>query len=377
MGNKIVFIGGCWEEDKEVDIIEYSMGAVQNAANVFQKNIIDGLDRFSENGTTVLSAIFIGAYPFRYKKMCIKGGSFNHIQMGLHTDYYIPFINLLVLKHFSRIHNYKKIIKKLLKHSSNENIYFVGYSMTLSTVEALLYAKKINPKVKTCLIIPDLPEYMNLGGGKQIIKNILKGVSNKRLYSDVKKIDAYVMLTKYMTEKIDTSGKKICVVEGIASADTVIKSSKLDDDLKRIVYTGTLDEKYGIRDLVDAFVEINDKSARLVICGYGDSENYIKEKCKKDPRIDYRGTVKNEVAKSLQQDAYFLINPRNSQEEYTKYSFPSKTLEYMKSGRPVLMYKLKGIPDEYDNYIFYIEEDMKKSILQYAFQGQLLDPRSE
>jgi glycosyltransferase involved in cell wall biosynthesis len=38
-----------------------------------------------------------------------------------------------------------------------------------------------------------------------------------------------------------------------------------------------------------------------------------------------------------------------------KYSFPSKTMEYMASGKPVVMYKLDGIPDEYDEYLFYAD----------------------
>ena len=62
-----------------------------------------------------------------------------------------------------------------------------------------------------------------------------------------------------------------------------------------------------------------------------------------------------------------LINPRSSAGEFTKYSFPSKTMEYMLSGKPVIMYKLDGIPNEYDEYLYYVEgnsaEDMKNSIV--------------
>ena len=70
----------------------------------------------------------------------------------------------------------------------------------------------------------------------------------------------------------------------------------------------------------------------------------------------------------LQQKATVLINPRNNDGEYTKYSFPSKTMEYMLSGKPVIMYKLDGVPDEYDSYLYYIggntADDIKKTILE-------------
>ena len=37
--------------------------------------------------------------------------------------------------------------------------------------------------------------------------------------------------------------------------------------------------------------------------------------------------------------------------EYTKYSFPSKTMEYLLSGSKVVMYRLAGIGEEYYQYI--------------------------
>ena len=38
-----------------------------------------------------------------------------------------------------------------------------------------------------------------------------------------------------------------------------------------------------------------------------------------------------------------------------KYSFPSKTMEYLASGTPTLLYRLPGIPDEYFNYCFVVD----------------------
>jgi len=54
----------------------------------------------------------------------------------------------------------------------------------------------------------------------------------------------------------------------------------------------------------------------------------------------------------LQRKATLLINPRDGVEEFTKYSFPSKTIEYLSSGTPTILYKLKGIPEEYYNYCY-------------------------
>lgn len=56
------------------------------------------------------------------------------------------------------------------------------------------------------------------------------------------------------------------------------------------------------------------------------------------------------------------MNPRQNNEEFTKYSFPSKTMEYLSSGIPVVAYKLDGIPDEYDQYIQYVADDSIESL---------------
>ena len=45
------------------------------------------------------------------------------------------------------------------------------------------------------------------------------------------------------------------------------------------------------------------------------------------------------------------MNPRSADAEYTKYSFPSKTIEYLATGVPVVMNRLPGIPEEYEYFV--------------------------
>jgi glycosyltransferase involved in cell wall biosynthesis len=57
------------------------------------------------------------------------------------------------------------------------------------------------------------------------------------------------------------------------------------------------------------------------------------------------------------------VNPRLSHEEYVKYSFPSKTSEYMLSGTPLLTTRLGGIPQEYFQHVYVFEDE---SVAGYA-----------
>ncbi len=58
------------------------------------------------------------------------------------------------------------------------------------------------------------------------------------------------------------------------------------------------------------------------------------------------------------------------------YSFPSKTFEYMVSGTPFLTTRLKGIPQEYDKYIYSIN-DSDINLIKKEIETILLIPDEE
>ncbi len=363
MDSDVYFIGGIWPERKELEIIKNSKGNVQIAANVLQKNLIKGIEECCGKPLTIINEVFVGAFPSNYKKWKIKNSFFSHVNDREHIDYNVGFLNFPLLKHLFRYWNSRKIIRLLCKNLKKDCNYFIGYSMTYSIVKGLLYAKKKNPTIKTCLIIPDLPIYMNMNSQRRGVFGFFKMYSNRRLDKLIKNIDTYVVLTKYMYERLETKHQPYVVVEGIG--DDRYRESDIfykHGEVKNIVYTGTLAKKYGVIDLVDAFHAICNSNLRLIICGTGDGESYIKEMIRKDSRIIYKGVVSNREACEIQRNAYLLVNPRNSNGEYTKYSFPSKTMEYMLSGRPVLMYRLEGIPEEYDDFLYYVDETLEKSL---------------
>ena len=49
-----------------------------------------------------------------------------------------------------------------------------------------------------------------------------------------------------------------------------------------------------------------------------------------------------------------MINTRTNESEYTKYSFPSKNIEYLLTGKRVVACMLDGMPNCYREYIYEI-----------------------
>ncbi len=369
-GFKVAFLGGLFPKELEDEISKCSKSQPQNAANVFQWNLVDGMDRHLEEPVTLLNAMFLGAYPKLYTEPKIHGGTFNHSADQDHKDYQLPFLNLPGIKHFSRLRAFRSAIRRHL--CEEEYRALVGYSMTPAVVWGLLYAKKIMPEVVTCLVVPDLPQYMNMG--KQPLgARILKGVINKLQYQGIQNIDTFVVLTEYMPAALGIAHKPYVVIEGVASPKPVCNEAA--HNTKDIVYTGAMQMKYGVGELVDAFCRLEGPELRLVLCGGGDAATYIEERAKCDKRICYHGVVPHSQIRKIQESAYLLVNPRSSEGEYTKYSFPSKTMEYMDAGRPVVMYPLPGIPAEYAEYLVYVEPE--EDGLYRALQRALKQPKDQ
>ena len=90
----------------------------------------------------------------------------------------------------------------------------------------------------------------------------------------------------------------------------------------------------------------------MQLFGSGDMESELTEKSKENPRIRYCGRVSRDEILKREREATLLLNFRNGEDEYTKYSFPSKMTEYMLSGTPLFTSRLDGIPEEYYAYVY-------------------------
>lgn len=213
-------------------------------------------------------------------------------------------------------------------------------------------AAKIRRFERVC-IITDMPEHLT--SSKMCLR-----IENK-LIADA---TAYVLLTEQMKERVVSGRKKAIVLEGHIdhnAARTEEDAADARDPSQRIVlYAGSLHRRYGIADLVDAFRACHKQGEVLHIYGTGDYAEKIKEIAREDPCIRYFGVKPNGFIVQAERKADLLVNPRTGEGEYTKFSFPSKVLEYMVSGTPVLMARLPGIPDEYYDYV-YIFDDRKKT----------------
>lgn len=362
----IIFLSGLFPKEKYDYILNNSKGVIQNAADNLQWSIVKGLDRNNVK-LTLVNLPYIGSFPKRFKKIYSNNYHFSH--NSIDTDYNIGFVNLPLYKSFSRYINAKKALNKLAS-STEDNVVILIYGMHTPFIEAAVAVKKNNPKLKIVLIVPDLPEYM--GEDNSIIKNIFKKIDTHYIYKAIEEIDGFVILTEFMKESLNIQNKPYTVLEGIF--DNYLDINDIEKEKQfTVLYTGTLAKRYGIVTLIDSFLKIDDPSFRLWICGDGDGKDDLINAMKIDKRIKYWGQLPYNKILELQKKASLLVNPREP-EDFTKYSFPSKTMEYLASATPTLLYKLQGIPEEYYQYCFAVEgkgsDALKNKILEVSKLSQ-------
>jgi len=337
---KVIFFGSLYPKERYQEILNKS-SYVDVAGNVLQWNFLGGLDLMSE------VRVFTVPIIKNYKSILFKDSDFSHKNYSV--DYCIGFPDVIGLKQFySSIKLKKKIDKITLKGE-----HIIIYSLQSNLLFAAVYLKKKYPNIKITVIVADLPQYMS--ESRNVIYRLLKYVNTKLVFKNLKHVDSYVLLSKYMTTMLPVENKPFIVVEGIYNPDRELDmASELKDD-KIILYTGTLMKRYGVLNLVNAFLKIKSKSVSLIVCGEGDAKNEILKLSQRDSRIIYKGLMAHGEVLSLQKRATLLVNPRTPEGIYTKYSFPSKIMEYFASGSPTLMYKLPGIPEEYYDFCYSIE----------------------
>jgi len=350
----ILFIGGIFKKEQQQEILNKSKGVVQFAANVLQWNLITGLDACNSRYVTVLNALFVGSYPSLYKDIFIKSGIWSHADGAV--DINAGFINIFGIKHLWRAITLRNNAVKWAKTVRGEKKVIILYSMHTPFIYAAAKAKLVNPDIHICLVVPDLPQFMNLGETRNNTINILKNIDIYIMDKYLKHINSFVLLTKHMAEAIGVGNRPWIVVEGIVNPDDIPNRKEVikDSDKKAILYTGTLNKAYGILELLEAFELIKNSNIQLWICGAGEAEHEVKTIEARDSRVKYFGQVTRDEAVKLQYKASILINPRSGKGEFTKYSFPSKIMEYMLSGTPAIVRKLPGMPEEYMNYLFVV-----------------------
>lgn len=273
----------------------------------------------------------------------------------------IPFVNFIGIKFISRTVNLLVCSFNVIRLERKSAAICIYSTHTPFLIVACI--AKLIFNIPFYVVVPDLPSLMNVGSGRG------------KIFSWLKKIDSYISIfltskasgisavTKYIAADVPCwNGVPSVVIEGI-NHKIIPEVDVIDRGGQRqyFLYSGGLSDSYGVGYLVQAFLN-SDIDADLWLCGSGSLVDYILQCHEKDSRIKYMGFMGQNDLYAAQINSLGLLITRNPNDDYVRYSFPSKLIEYMATGIPVLCTKLPGIPDEYYNYISVIDSTSVEDI---------------
>lgn len=185
-----------------------------------------------------------------------------------------------------------------------------------------------------------------------------KSSYSKRIIKNTKKLDGYLCLSKGLLFSYGITDKPNYIFEGIVEDIPTYKKEPLGD---YFAFGGALYERYGVKNLIEAFHNLNKKN-NLVVMGNGPLKDYISETSHSDSRILYLSQVGTEKIYAIEQHALANINPRPLHKKLDNESIPSKMLEYLASGVPTISTKHPRLYELFEKDVYWIDDSSMDGI---------------
>lgn len=209
------------------------------------------------------------------------------------------------------------------------------------------------------IVIPDLPLYMNSGHSGRL-RSWLKSLDDRLLKWLAGQADVVFPITASIATEWLGGHSKYLVVEGVSPSSMQPFDPPPPALRPSLLYAGNFSH---IVKCVQMFRR-SSIDAELVLIGDGPERAALEEMAQQDERIVVRPFMTPDQLQLEVSQAKFLVNLRDTTWPGGKHSFPSKLIEYIRQGKPVISTRLDGIPAEYLDYFSPLDDVNDESFAQ-------------
>lgn len=311
--------------------------------------------RFAFGEVVLASSYPVQNFPL-VRKIYFPKHNFKHLDF---PGISLFFLNIIILKHLTRFLSCIFYVSSHCLRGESNLIFVHGLHSPY-----LLFGRLMQIfGAKIIVVMTDLPGLIL--PTDNLPARMLKRLDLRLIRLIVSGADGVISVAPKLSEFFSPFKNKL-VVPGILNAalHPDPNSGFIDRRAPFVVsYAGGLSKAYGVDRLIDAVLLMDkDINLELLLYGKGDQVERIKRVSENDPRVRYCGYIDSDALFPLLIKSDLLINPRPSDESFSQMSFPSKIIEYMYTGRPVLTTRIQSIPLDMSGYLYYIEDESSNGI---------------
>ena len=355
----IIYLSSSCSEEKFNELRKKGITRKLPQAQKYHHLLMEGIAQNLDGSLYAISAFPVNRQWTKKLFFAREQETFNKIRY-----IYDAFINLPLFRQMTRIIHAKRDIRKI--YCQNKDCVIICDVLNQSLANAArISGKKYG--IPVVGIVTDVPGHTSGARRKSysFIKRKVAEYAEENSVRNLEKYDAYLLLTEEMNSVVNKKGKPYIVLEGHCDIKMELRENNLSDKHhpKIAMYAGGIHKEFGIERLVRAFVRGRFSDWELHIYGDGNYQNDLMKITKKISNVKYHGVQANSLIVKNQIEATLLLNPRLTDAEYVKYSFPSKTMECMASGTPLCTTRLPGMPPEYYPYVYFFNDESEDGML--------------
>jgi glycosyltransferase involved in cell wall biosynthesis len=365
-GVALAFVGAIVPENPA-----FQTAAFSRAGQIYQREMLEGLRRAGLPASEIVSIIPIPSYP-RSDRLWI-GPCREEIIEDTEVRL-LPFLNVSPVKQIMiGFCTVIELIRWGWRNRRAPSRVVFTYNLTVPPgFFTLLGAKLIGAKAVVALCDIDVP-------GQTVPFSLPWRVNYWIQRKLIPHFDGHVVAADAIADDFLANRQYVRVEGGIAeqrvsSTRDPIKPERPPNHSFRVGFAGRIDETNGIPTLLEAFSLLEGDQYRLCVAGAGPLEQQVRDAASKDSRIEYKGLIPLDQVLALYSSSDVLINMRITNSRNTRYFFPSKMIEYLASGTPVISTCTGHVEKEFGDFVYLLRDETAKGLAEIIRHVAGLDP---
>lgn len=353
--------------------------AFSQAGSTFQESLIRSLATAGINVDTIFAQRPTTSYPHSRRLVFLPASG----TAGVLPVTFLPFVNFGAIKTItSGVALFVSLLRWSWANRRHQGRVLLLYNVSSPPGIASVLAGRVTG-AKVIAVIADI----QVPGSGSVANSVLRRLDYRLQTFTMARCDGLVVLTNRMVTDFAPDVPSVLVEGAVPPQMTLLYagadeqgdtgSTNCETDPIILMFAGELSELKGIPTLLDAFARIPNSAVKLWITGRGPEQPRVEAAAAADDRIRYWGYPSYEELLALYAQATLLVNPHSMRHLSSRYLFPSKLIEYLATGIPVLTTPSTPEVAELYGRFTYVATDDSVEALAHAITRAISHRRSE